>query len=309
VAFARWKGPNLHDARVIEIHGQMPGAGGWSPSALRVAVGETLQVRLTSDDVVHGFAIGRLGWPAIDVNPGQVTETSLTFDQPGRYVFYCTRWCGPEHWRMRGTIDVIGSLTDPAEADYPLYMTLDLDLDAAHPATVVPAERPKAERGTSRGPMLGADYLTPEFYRSQSPADAWLSLRSDPALEDLQDMAIWDLVAWIWDRNTTPEALREGERLYRVNCAACHGEGGEGDGVMAPALKSDSLTDFGHATVSPAAFNDPSSMLGASPALLHGKVIRGGMGTGMPYWGPIFSEDQAWAVVDYLWTFQLDRDS
>jgi mono/diheme cytochrome c family protein len=78
---------------------------------------------------------------------------------------------------------------------------------------------------------------------------------------------------------------------------------------MAPALKSDSLTDFGHATVSPAAFNDPSSMLGASPALLHGKVIRGGMGTGMPYWGPIFSEDQAWAVVDYLWTFQLDRDS
>jgi len=26
-------------------------------------------------------------------------------------------------------------------------------------------------------------------------------------------------------------------------------------------------------------------MLGASPALLHGKIVRGGMGTGMPYWG------------------------
>jgi hypothetical protein len=40
-------------------------------------------------------------------------------------------------------------------------------------------------------------------------------------------------------------------------------------------------------------------MLGASPALLQGKIIRGGMGTGMPYWGPIFTEAQTWALVDY----------
>ncbi len=29
------------------------------------------------------------------------------------------------------------------------------------------------------------------------------------------------------------------------------------------------------------------------------------MGTGMPYWGPIFTEPETWALVDYLWSFQF----
>jgi mono/diheme cytochrome c family protein len=44
-------------------------------------------------------------------------------------------------------------------------------------------------------------------------------------------------------------------------------------------------------------------MPGASSALLHGKIIRGGMGTGMPNWGSIFTEEEIWALIDYLWTF------
>ena len=52
-------------------------------------------------------------------------------------------------------------------------------------------------------------------------------------------------------------------------------------------------------------FSDPGQMYGASPALLQGKIIRGGMGTGMPSWGQIFSEDQTWALTDYLWTFSF----
>jgi len=46
-------------------------------------------------------------------------------------------------------------------------------------------------------------------------------------------------------------------------------------------------------------------MLTASPALLQGKIIRGGMGTGMPSWGLIYTEEQTWNLVDYLWTFQF----
>ncbi len=61
----------------------------------------------------------------------------------------------------------------------------------------------------------------------------------------------------------------------------------------------------GHTTTGPADFTDPNRMLGASPALLEGKIIRGGMGTGMPYWGPIFTDDQIWAIVAYLYTFQF----
>jgi cytochrome c oxidase subunit 2 len=67
-----------------------------------------LELHLTSDDVVHGFAVGKLDLPPVDILPGKVTDVELLFDEPGTYTFYCTRWCGLNHWRMRGTIDVAG---------------------------------------------------------------------------------------------------------------------------------------------------------------------------------------------------------
>jgi mono/diheme cytochrome c family protein len=30
------------------------------------------------------------------------------------------------------------------------------------------------------------------------------------------------------------------------------------------------------------------------------------MGTGMPAWGPIFTDDQTWALVDYVYSFVFD---
>ena len=55
----------------------------------------------------------------------------------------------------------------------------------------------------------------------------------------------------------------------------------------------------GEGLVSPPDFTDPTHLLGASPALLEGKIIRGGMGTGMPYWGPILpvSRSMRWSVI------------
>jgi mono/diheme cytochrome c family protein len=53
-------------------------------------------------------------------------------------------------------------------------------------------------------------------------------------------------------------------------------------------------------------FTDARRMLGASPALLEGKILRGGMGTGMPMWGTIFSEGQIWDLIAYLYSFQFE---
>jgi mono/diheme cytochrome c family protein len=56
----------------------------------------------------------------------------------------------------------------------------------------------------------------------------------------------------------------------------------------------------------PVDFTDAQRMLGASPALLQGKILRGGMGTGMPMWGSIFTEEQISDLVAYLYSFQFE---
>ena len=86
----------------------MPEQGGWLPGELSATVGEPLRLRLTSEDVTHSFAIGQSQAPPVDIFPGEVSEVILTFERPGKYTYYCTRWCGANHWRMRGTIEVSG---------------------------------------------------------------------------------------------------------------------------------------------------------------------------------------------------------
>jgi mono/diheme cytochrome c family protein/plastocyanin len=288
----------------IEMHAQMADDGGWTPSDLTAQVGQPLNLRLTSDDVVHGFAVGQSSQSAVDVLPGQWTTTTLVFDQPGKYTFYCTRWCGPNHWRMRGTIEVSGEATETITLTPPLYISLNLDLDAPHPSDVVPGEKPSAARGVAL-----ADRAI-EINRAESPAQTWQALKADPKYTSLSDQQLWDLIAWTYRSRTTPERLAEGQQLYQQNCAACHGEAGKGDGVFATSFKKTSMPEMnmqGHETVAPIDFTDAQNMLGASQAILEGKIIRGGMGTGMPYWGPILTNEQIQALIDYLWTFQFDQ--
>ncbi len=295
------------------IHARVAESGGWSPDVLYAMAGQPLHLHLTSDDVTHGFAVGQMDMPSVDVEPGKVTDLTLTFDRPGTYTFYCTRWCGVNHWRMRGTIEVGASGPTPSSASTPLYVTLGLDIDASHESSLIPASKPSALQGqilAARLPL--SHYDTPAFYRTHSPYQAWQDLRSNPSLENLSDGQIWNLVAFLWQSNTTSGGLAEGRRLFAQNCAACHGESGAGDGVFADRLSAAGPTAAqtlagtpGMGQQRPANFTDPQRMLGASPAILQGKILRGGMGTGMPSWGPILTEDQIWDLVSYLYSFQL----
>jgi mono/diheme cytochrome c family protein/plastocyanin len=293
------------------IHARMADSGGWSPDVLQAKVGEPLRLRLTSDDVMHGFAVGQMDMQDIDVEPGKVTNVTLTFDKPGTYTFYCTRWCGINHWRMRGTIEVSGPPFDtPASVARPMYAALGLDIDAAHPAAVTPKEKPSAGQGAVEASLLSSNDLTrkyaaAEYYRSRSPAQVFGDLRADPGLRPFTDAEVWDLVAYVWQSNTSPEGLAMGEQLFARNCAACHGESGGGNGVFAGQLAAGGSAGPGGMLKRPANFTDPTRMLGASPAILEGKILRGGMGTGMPSWGPIFSEADIWKIVSYLYAFQF----
>ncbi|HMN12782.1 MAG TPA: hypothetical protein PKD55_10710, partial [Bellilinea sp.] len=47
----------------IELHARMPENGGWSADTILAKVGQPIHLRLPSDDVVHGFAVGRSDQP------------------------------------------------------------------------------------------------------------------------------------------------------------------------------------------------------------------------------------------------------
>jgi mono/diheme cytochrome c family protein len=306
-------------AQGTAVHARMAETGGWTPESLMAEVGKPLHLRLTSDDVTHGFAVGQSSLPPVDVKPGEMTELILTFDKPGRYTFYCTRWCSVNHWRMRGTIEVRGSDNGVKEpVAQPLYVTLGLDIDVVNHSNVIPALKPSSARGAAlvadhslKG--LIAKYRIAEYYLSHSPLELWKTLRAGPDLLGFSDQDIWDLVAYVWRSNLTPQALQAGKQLYAANCAACHGEKGGGDGVFASQLANTKTGETagmkpGEMTTRPADFTNSAAMLSANPARLQGKILRGGMGTGMPYWGPVFTEDQTWDLVDYLWAFQFDLE-
>ncbi len=284
------------------IHAKVAEDGGWSPDVIHAVAGQPLTLHVTSDDVVHGFAVGQMEMQSVDVMPGKVTDLTLTFDKPGIYTFFCTRWCGLNHWRMRGTIEVSGANSDPQLVSAPLYVSLGINIDALHDSPVLPSQKPSAVRGQQFSANLPIDQSA-DYYRTHSPYQLFDELNNTAITESQR----WDVVAFTWQSNTTAESLANGQRLYIQNCAACHGENGAGNGVFADKI----ATDFGKSMSNtnngrPADFTNAKQMFGASPALLQGKILRGGMGTGMPTWGSIFTEKQIWDLIAYLYSFQFN---
>ncbi|HEY5903592.1 MAG TPA: c-type cytochrome [Anaerolineales bacterium] len=295
------------------IHARMAEKGGWTPQTIEARAGVPITLHLTSDDVVHGFAVGQMDMEPVDIEPGKLTDVTLTFDRPGTYTFYCTRWCGLNHWRMRGTIEVTGSEPGPALTPArPLYVSLGIDPDAPHPAAATPRTRPSAVRGAEAAGVISHElvaFLEHYYYRTHSPTQVFAELKST----SLTDAQRWDVVAHIWASNTSTRDVEEGRRLFAQNCAACHGERGGGDGVFADDLERAGASAMstmngaqGMSMQAPANLADAGRILGASPALLQGKILRGGMGTGMPMWGSIFTDEQTWNIVAYLYSLQFN---
>jgi len=323
--------------KVIDIVARAPEQGGFSPDRLSLKAGETVRLRLSSPDVVHGFTIPGLGVNVDEIYPGKVVEVAMTPDKPGRYAFACTRWCGVDHWRMRGVIEVTdptprpsfdklrtgsflpgkgvsvppplvgegagGEVLPGAAGEVPLYQQLGIDLDAMrHAAQVTPGARPSIAAGAALNAKLPQALTDSAQRRTLALADAFQTLRDDPTNAALSDADVWSLVAWAWLKDVPPTALARAETLYARDCAACHGPDGKGKGPAGldlPGLtKMDPTLPKG-----PRDFTDAGGMLAASDVLLQGKLLRGGMGTGMPEFGSLYSDEELWAMIAYLRTF------
>ncbi|RME43845.1 MAG: cytochrome c [Chloroflexi bacterium] len=104
-----------------------------------------------------------------------------------------------------------------------------------------------------------------------------------------------------WTPVCSPSNPAARVRQHRRDCTGCHGPQGRGDG---PGARADITLDRPSDMARPATdFTDLAAQAGASDMIYYGKLVRGGMGTSMPNWGTLYSEEDLWAVIAYIRSF------
>lgn len=104
------------DAMVVEVTGHQwrwevtyPEQGVRATNELHIPVGRTINVQLTSADVIHSFWVPELGGK-MDALPDGVNTLVLRADEPGEHHTQCAEFCGLRHADMKLLVVV-----EPAE--------------------------------------------------------------------------------------------------------------------------------------------------------------------------------------------------
>jgi mono/diheme cytochrome c family protein len=130
-----------------------------------------------------------------------------------------------------------------------------------------------------------------DYMRGETPAFFYTAITEGrgemPSFrEGLTSDERWDIVFYVWRFSTSAETLTLGESIYGASCAACHGVGGTGQVLGAADFTDLRLTDA------------------RAPRDFY-LVVTQGKGS-MPAWQGRLSQDERWAVIDYLRTFSYD---
>jgi len=75
----------------------------FNPAEVTVPAGAEVKFKVTSRDITHGILIENTN-ANVMILPGQISEFTLRFDQPGTYRFVCHEYCGVGHQAMAGQI-------------------------------------------------------------------------------------------------------------------------------------------------------------------------------------------------------------
>lgn len=139
-------------------------------------------------------------------------------------------------------------------------------------------------------PAIGATSET----RASLPIDWFMVVtngrmdRFMPGFSSLNDKQKWDVLAYVYSMNATPELLEQGKTVYISECQSCHGENGSGDGPAAAGFIS-----------KPADWTNPKQLLGMSLQNMM-DITSAGKGSSMPAFAAKLDEDQRWAVLTYI---------
>jgi mono/diheme cytochrome c family protein len=127
-----------------------------------------------------------------------------------------------------------------------------------------------------------------DYMRGETPANFYAAVTEGrgemPTYKDsLSSDERWDVVFFIWRLATSSTVLQSGKVVYDDQCANCHGSNGSGE------------------LLGSADFTDLRQMDQLAPRDLYLTVTQG-RGS-MPSWQARLSQDDRWAVIDYLRTF------
>jgi len=130
-----------------------------------------------------------------------------------------------------------------------------------------------------------------DYMRGETPASFYAAVTEGRGempsfLDMLTSDERWDVVFYMWRFSTNADTLAIGKNLYEADCAACHGEDGVGKVLGA------------------ADFTDLRFVDDRAPRDFYLTVTQG-KGS-MPAWQGRLSQDERWAVIDYLRTFSYD---
>jgi mono/diheme cytochrome c family protein len=134
----------------------------------------------------------------------------------------------------------------------------------------------------------------PALARLAAPDDWYLMVTNGnmqnfmPPFASLTVPERWDVIAHAYTLSTTPAEVARGQELYVENCAACHGERGQGDGPEAGSLSA-----------SPIDFTDQEFMGARSAADLYNSITEG---LGEMHSFADLSETDRWALTAFLRT-------
>jgi len=127
-----------------------------------------------------------------------------------------------------------------------------------------------------------------DYMRGETPASFYIAITEGrgemPAYSDtLTSDGRWDVLFYIWQMSTSGDVIEMGRMLYDRDCASCHGADGSGELFGA--------TDF----------TDLRQMGSIAPRDLY-TILTQGRGS-MPAYQALLSQDERWAILDYVRTF------
>jgi len=102
VMFTGAKRVRAEDMPVVEITAKR---FAFSPDKITLKKGQTVKLRLHSEDVTHGFFLRPLKIDE-EIPAGQTTEVTITPQTAGTFTTICDHFCGANHGNMNMTIVV-----------------------------------------------------------------------------------------------------------------------------------------------------------------------------------------------------------